>query len=201
MFSPVNLGSAPHSFVVVDSFSKYVDAQWLPSLTTASLITYLGQLFRHFGRPDTIVSDNGGQFVSADFAQFCAPDIVHLRCAPYMPMRLAERMVRTIKSALESRTESLDSIVTAYNYTPNATINGDTPSKRFFGRELKTPFDIYKPKPEAAETTDYQRAFKEHYDDKNGARERSFAVGEEVTVELANKRRVPAKVVVFREKP
>lgn len=48
--------------VVVDSVLKYKDAQWLPSLATTSLMTYLKQLSRHFGRPDTIVSDNGAQF-------------------------------------------------------------------------------------------------------------------------------------------
>ena len=69
---------------------------------------------------------------------------------------LAERMVRTIKAALESTSQSLDSIVTAYNYTPNATIDDETPSKRFFGRELKTPFDMYKPKAVAAEATPYK---------------------------------------------
>lgn len=108
-------------------------------------------------------------------------------------------MVRTINSALENRAESLDSIVTAYNYTPKATIDEDTPSKHFFGRELKTQLEIYEPKSEAAETTACQRAFQQQYS-RNGARERSLAVGEEFTAELAIKRRVPAKVVSFQGK-
>ncbi|XP_003743026.1 uncharacterized protein K02A2.6-like [Galendromus occidentalis] len=122
--------------VVVDSFSKYVDAQWLPALTAAGLISYLRQLFRHFGPPDTIVSDNGAQFTSQEFAQFCSDlNIIHLRCAPRMPMSngLAERMVRTIKSSLDASAGSLDSVISAYNYTPNATINDDTPARKFFG--------------------------------------------------------------------
>ena len=109
-------------------------------------------------------------------------------------------MVRTIKSALESTTQSLDSIVTAYNYTPNATIDDETPCKRFFGRELKTPFDIYKPRAEAAEPTPYQRSFKSQYDTKHGVRERPFAVGEEVTVQLSNGNCVPAVVTEFQGK-
>ena len=60
--------------------------------------------------------------------------------------------------------------------------------------------EIYKPKPEAAETTAYQRAFKQHYDSKNGARERSFAVRVEVITGPANKRRVLARVVGFQGK-
>ncbi|XP_003741771.1 uncharacterized protein LOC100906695 [Galendromus occidentalis] len=152
---------------VVVSFSKYVDAQWLPSLTAATLISYLRQLFRHFSPPNTIVSDIGAQFTSQEFAQFCSElNIVHLRCAPRMPISngLAESMIRTLKSALDGAQRSLDSAIMAYNYAPKATINNNTPAKKFFGRDVKCPFDIYKPTEDSSPRTPYQHSLKRQYD-------------------------------------
>lgn len=69
--------------VVVNSFTKYIDAQWLRPLTSQPLIKYLRRLFRHFGPPETIVSDNGRQFTSLEFARFCEEfNIIHFRCVP-----------------------------------------------------------------------------------------------------------------------
>ncbi|XP_003747028.2 uncharacterized protein LOC100905937 [Galendromus occidentalis] len=50
--------------VIVDSFSKYLDAAWMTQATSQTLIAYMRVVFRHFGPPQTIVSDNGPQFVS-----------------------------------------------------------------------------------------------------------------------------------------
>ncbi|XP_003740207.1 uncharacterized protein K02A2.6-like [Galendromus occidentalis] len=53
--------------VIVDSFSKYLDAAWMTQATSQTLIAYMRVVFRHFGPPQTIVvSDNGSQFVSAN---------------------------------------------------------------------------------------------------------------------------------------
>ena len=44
-------------FVIMDSYSKFIDAQWLASPTSAAVIRYLRGLFRILGPPETIVSD------------------------------------------------------------------------------------------------------------------------------------------------
>lgn len=87
------------------------------------------------------VSNNGRQFKSQDKVELCLEfNVVHLRCAPGMRQSngLAERMVRTLKSALADA-------VAAYNFTPNSASNGETPNKKFFARDIKTQIDLYKP--------------------------------------------------------
>ena len=80
------------------------------------------------------MSDNGRQFTSAEFARFCAEfSLVHLRTAPGSPMSngQAERMVRTVKAALEDRAEALDTVVATYNYTPSAVLQARSPAEIF----------------------------------------------------------------------
>ena len=45
-------------FVIVDGYSKYIDAHGMTSATTAATILRLRQTFWTHGLPDTIVSDN-----------------------------------------------------------------------------------------------------------------------------------------------
>ena len=56
-----------------------------------------------FGIPQTIVTDNGATFCSANFKQFMESNgIEHFKSAPYHPLSngLAERSVQTIKQGL-----------------------------------------------------------------------------------------------------
>ena len=41
------------------------------SATSVATVRYLCQLITQFGIPETIVSDNGTQFVAAEFKEFC----------------------------------------------------------------------------------------------------------------------------------
>ena len=57
-------------FVVVDAHSKWAEVIEMPQTTTAMTIKALRHLFATHGLPEQIVSDNGPQFSSADFAEF-----------------------------------------------------------------------------------------------------------------------------------
>jgi len=104
-----------HAFlVVVDSFSRYADAEWITPVSTAVTVKYLRRIFRHLGVPETIVTDNGTQFTSTEFASLCTEfDIVYLRSPPRMLQcnGLAERMVQTIKNGLDDKQNRLDLVV------------------------------------------------------------------------------------------
>ena len=54
-----------HYLVQVDYYSGYIDVNYLPSLTSATVIGKLKNFFSHHGVPETVVSDNGTQFTSA----------------------------------------------------------------------------------------------------------------------------------------
>ncbi|XP_003737188.1 uncharacterized protein K02A2.6-like [Galendromus occidentalis] len=134
--------------VIVDAFSRYVDATFMSPATSSELVKYLRVVFRHFGRPETILSDDGAQFTSSDFAQLCQDfDAVHLRSPVYSPQSkgCAEKMVSTLKSSLErANSRALDEAVVAYNYTPNAALDGKTPAEVFSKRILRSPFSVFR---------------------------------------------------------
>jgi hypothetical protein len=94
-----------HYLLVVDYFSKRPCAVPLKTITSASVITELKRFFIDFGVPEQLVSDNGKQFDSAEFRQFCnALNIRSTTSSPEYPRSngLAERMVQTVKESLSN---------------------------------------------------------------------------------------------------
>ena len=62
-------------------------------------------MFSRYGLPEHIVSDNAPNFTSEEFQHFLKVNgIRHIKSAPYHPATngLAERMVKTFKTAMKS---------------------------------------------------------------------------------------------------
>jgi len=114
----------------------------------------LRQIFSAYGLPEQLVSDNGPQFISDEFATFMKRNGVrHIRCAPYHPASngLAECFVQSVKQALKanasdgrSLTQRLCSFLLTYRTTPRAT-TGVTPCSLFLQRSVRTRVDLLKP--------------------------------------------------------
>ncbi|VDO20874.1 unnamed protein product [Haemonchus placei] len=66
--------------VVIDAFSKWREIIPMTSFTSIATLRKLRRPFVQFGLPQTIVSDNGTQFTSAEFHDFCRINgIKHVR--------------------------------------------------------------------------------------------------------------------------
>ena len=149
-------------------------------------IEVLRQLSARYGLPEQLVSDNGTQFVSGEFATFMkANRIKHIRCTPYHPSSngLAERFVQTFKRAMKaseydgkSMQHRLSNFLLTYRSAPHATTN-QSPSSLFLKREVRTRFDLLKPDGET-QVTAKQALQKLAHDRKVKLRE--FTVGQEV---------------------
>ncbi|KFD45889.1 hypothetical protein M513_13227, partial [Trichuris suis] len=64
--------------VIVDAYSKWLDMIPLSKRAKTNIIKHCRRLFATFDLPRYIVSDNGPQFVSEEFAKFCrSSNIVH----------------------------------------------------------------------------------------------------------------------------
>ena len=134
--------------VVVDAYSKWPEVIPMQTATTGTTIAALRRIFGQHGLPDTIVSDNGTQFSSAQFKDFCIrAGIQHIHSPPYHPQSngQAERFVDTFKRALlksrgEGNTEEiLQEFLLAYRTTPSPTVpEGRTPAEALMGRKLRT---------------------------------------------------------------
>ena len=92
--------------VTVDAHSKWLDVFPVTSATSATTIARLRSLFTHYGLPETIVTDNGSVFTSAEFQEFTRRNgIHHSTSAPFHPSSngLAERAVQTFKASMRKQ--------------------------------------------------------------------------------------------------
>ena len=90
--------------IVVDAFSKWPEVVQMRTSTTTATIKELGRIFAQQGYPKVLVSDNGTQFTTKEFQDYCQKNgIQHIRSAPYQPHcnGQAERFVDTFIRTLQ----------------------------------------------------------------------------------------------------
>ena len=141
-------------FIIVDAHSKWPEVITMTSTTTLHTVEALRSIFSRYGLPDQLVSDNGPQFTSGEFAQFLRQHgIKHILSAPYHPSSngLAERFVQTFKRAMRAGekdglplSQRLTEFLFSYRATPHATTDA-SPGELFLQRKLRTKFDLLKP--------------------------------------------------------
>ena len=155
------------------------------STTTEKTIDILHTWFARFGLVYEIVSDNGPQFTSESFQQFCTKyGIRHIRSSVYHSATngLAERLIQSLKSSLKcqksdnmSIQKKVSKFLFAYRNTPHATTN-EIPAQLMFGRRLRNKLDIMKP-----DLRKYVQG-KQYSSEKTERLERNFSEGEKVIV-------------------
>ncbi|XP_053311898.1 uncharacterized protein K02A2.6-like [Spea bombifrons] len=139
-------------FLVVDSFSKWLEVVPVTSATSVTVIKILRSLFATHGLPDTIVSDNGTQFTSSEFKIFMESNLIrHVTIAPFHPSSngQAERMVQTTKDSLKRIIEGdwnrrLANFLLQQHVTPCSS-TGRSPAELLMNRRLKTCLDRLHP--------------------------------------------------------
>lgn len=90
--------------IIVDAYSKWIDAYSVSSSTSTVTIECLRKSFSQHGIPEIIVSDNATCFTSEQFQEFAEKNgIRHITTAPYHSSSngLAERAVQTFKSLMK----------------------------------------------------------------------------------------------------
>ena len=115
--------------IIVDAHSKWIEAGFVPSATSAATIELLCNSFACFGLPSSVVTDNAPYFVSEEIEYFFKQNgIRHQTSLPYHPASngLVEHTVQTIKKGLRKVTEGtlntcLSKVLFTYRMTPHAT--------------------------------------------------------------------------------
>ena len=138
--------------ILVDAHSKWPEVIHMTSTTSSATIRELRKIFTTFGLPEQLVSDNGPQFVSAEFSQFLKGNsIKHIKSAPYHPSTngIAERFVQSFKRAmLTNETLPLDqrlaNFLLQYRTTVHTTTNAK-PCMLLMNRQLRTRLDLLRP--------------------------------------------------------
>ena len=140
--------------IVYDSYSRWVEVSPVKETTTVRTVHELRDMCARFGVPAQIVSDNGPQFVSKEFAEFVENNgIKHIRVAPYHQSSngAAERAVQTVKNALKTSARDggtlasrLQRFLLAYRVAPHQT-TGRSPAELMLGRQPRTRLDMLQP--------------------------------------------------------
>ena len=142
--------------LVIDAHSKWLEAVQMSSTTSHYTICALRNIFATHGLPVSLVTDNGPQFASeefADFMTFCG--IRHVKSPPYHPQTNgeAERVVRTFKTSMVKKeigdfNTRLANFLLGYRTSVHST-TGSSPSEMLMGRKLRTRLDrMFRPKDE-----------------------------------------------------
>lgn len=120
--------------VIIDIFSKWIRIVLLKRITAACVVKALRtEWIEKYGRPKDILTDQGRQFISAEFSQYLEQQgIKHSRCSTYNPTgnSVVERANRVIGTSLrclrhlsfeDAIKQTERSMQTSYHFTLNAT--------------------------------------------------------------------------------
>ena len=164
--------------VVIDYFSRYLEVLPMRATSSTAVIRRLHTLFAAHGIPAIVVSDNGPQFASQEFADFADHhSFGHRTSSPRYPQSNgeSERAVRTAKDLLR-KGDCLEDALLAYRSTPLA--SGYTPSQLLYGRIIRShlPTTTTQLQPQWPDIEQFlaaedmrQQAQKSTYDDRHAA--------------------------------
>lgn len=136
-------------FILLDVFSKWVSIFPLRKAKAEYVINCMKEVFFIFGVPRVVISDNGSQFVSNIYMEFCKLNGINpFHQSPYhAKSNPTERYVGTIKSLIRatiSKAKDWDKYIKEIAFALNSSVSettGFTPAYLNFGRELRLPFD------------------------------------------------------------
>lgn len=171
--------------VIVDAYSNWPEVFKTASTTSTKTIELFSEVFTRNGLCDTLVTDNGSQFISAEFKNFTDSNgIEHLRTAPYHPQSngKAEKFVDLLKTGLSkadgNADQKLREFLSVYRRTPSYTLGGKSPSELINGRPMKTTLDLLQPPPKQSALRN--DTMEQQFNEFHGAKWKEFAVGDRV---------------------
>jgi ribonuclease HI/transposase InsO family protein len=139
--------------VMTDYFTKWVEAESYATIRANDVQNFVWKFIicRH-GLPYEIITDNGSQFISLSFENFCASWKIRLnKSTPRYPQGngQAEATNKTILSGLKKRldekkgawADELDGVLWSYRTTPRSATD-QTPFAHAYGMEAMAPAEV-----------------------------------------------------------
>lgn len=134
-----------HYQVLVDSYSGWFEIDFLPDITSSTVITKLMRHFSVHGTPHILFSDNARQYSSQHFKNFSKQwDFIHATSSPEFPQSngLAERAVLGAKGLLEKsyRDGAFLNLLNLRNIPRDATLG--SPAERLMSRQTRAAIPV-----------------------------------------------------------
>jgi transposase InsO family protein len=138
--------------VVVDKFTKWIEAIPVTNQTAATAIKFFHGITCHFGIPCSIITDNGSNFVSDEFHQFCGRLGIKLSFASVSHPQangqvekinglICDGIKKRLTKAAVAWVEELPSVLWSLRTTPNRSTQY-TPFFLVHGAEAVLPADV-----------------------------------------------------------
>ena len=124
--------------IIVDYFSKFIEFNYLASLTATETIRSLKLVFARHGIPEIVRSDDGPQYDVAEFAKFVKDwEFKHVTSSPLYAQSNGEakQVVQTAKNLLKKEEDPAKALL-AYRCRPLQ--GGRSPSELLFGRQIRS---------------------------------------------------------------
>src|SRR5436190_4868567 len=141
--------------IIIDAYSKWAEVVDMNKCTTVPrVIEEFKKVLVRFGLPKHLVTDNGTQFTSKEFRDFCTSNgIKQSFTAPHHPATngAAENFVGTFKNKVDKimqNGKSLDYAVNLFLFDYRSIehcTTGRSPAFMMHKREIRTRFDLIKP--------------------------------------------------------
>ena len=170
--------------ILVDYYSRYIEMAKLSNISSAQVINHMKSIFARHGIPEILVSDNGTQYVSAEFEEFSQDyGFTLVTSSPKHPSGNgeAERAVRTAKDLMFDMLKSnTDPYLALMNYRATPIHNGFSPSQLLMSRNIRTKLPVSPahlkpeiPNDQIIQTKEqsYRENMKLNYDRRHGARQ------------------------------
>ena len=124
--------------VTVDHYSDFTELDELDNTLSSTVVKQAKSHFARHGIPGVLLSDNGPQFVSTEFAAFCdLYGITHITSSPYWPRGngKAESAVKIVKTFMKKCTD-IQLALLVYRNTPQEG-HSLSPAQRSMGRRTR----------------------------------------------------------------
>lgn len=124
--------------LIIDNYSRYIEVAKLDRLSAEEVIKHTKSVFARHGIPEIVMSDNGPQYSSQEYAEFARTyQFKHITSSPHYPQSNgeAERAVGTVKSLLK---KNMDPYLALLSYCSTPLQNGYSPSELLMGRILRS---------------------------------------------------------------
>nr|XP_046478641.1 uncharacterized protein K02A2.6-like [Neodiprion pinetum] len=193
-----------HMFmIIVDAYSKWPEViDMNKSTTVPRVLEEVKKVLSRFGLPRHVVTDNGTQFTSKEFQEFCKINGIRQSfTAPHHPATngAAENFVGTFKDKVDKIVQTgkpLDYAVNLFLFDYRSIehcTTGRSPSFMMYKREIKTRFDLLRPS--VLDSVEKQQSAQ--IAGRKSSRIVEFQIGDTVMVEdfsVRSKARVPGTI-------
>jgi transposase InsO family protein len=142
------VGGYWYLYIAIDKFTKWSEAIPVVNITKASAIAFLKSIVCRFGVPNRIITDNGTQFKSQYFQEYCEDisiqlcftSIAHPRSNGQVE-RANTEILRGLKIRTYNNLDQLPSVLWGNRITPSR-VTGETPFFLVYGAEACLPPEI-----------------------------------------------------------